>query len=143
MKLSKILCCGTSRPASDVDKENVRLEGPTANDRLFGLWLLPNPQVDKLSVAAESPTTIDVVFVHGLGGSARQTWTHGASKQFWPLWLYRLDAFQNVRLFTFGYDAEWQTFGGPRNALDIRGFAHQLLDDLSLHYRRDGDVYLS
>ena len=85
-------------------------------------------------------TTVNVVFVHGLGGSATETWTHYPSKTFWPTLLHEDDRFENVRVSTFGYDADFGSIFAPKNTLDISDFAKQLFDVLDLHYDKYGDV---
>lgn len=70
------------------------------------------------------------------------TWTH--PNGFWPVWLYewlserkKLD---NVRIATFGYDADYRNVLGPRNLLGIQDFARQLLDGVDLLYDNHGNV---
>jgi hypothetical protein len=80
------------------------------------------------------PPLIDVVFVHGLGGS-RGTWTHPKS----GFWLQEGNYLENVRISTFGYDANWDpTKRG--NALGTADFARKLLTALDLHYTAFGNV---
>lgn len=135
------MTCCSPRRVSSVDKlEDDRSVPEKPCPDILGLRLLPGARNCE-SVSDFIP--VDIIFVHGLGGSARETWTHRPSKQFWPLWLYRREKMNNVRLLTFGYDAEWQNLRGPKNVLGIRNFAHQLLDYLNLHYRKYGDVRIS
>lgn len=48
---------------------------------------------------------VELVFVHGLGGGSRKSWSKTKHEDhFWPRsWLPRDQAFQNVRIHTFGY----------------------------------------
>ncbi len=48
---------------------------------------------------------IELVFVHGLGGGSRKSWSHTKLEDhFWPKsWLPRDPDFQNVRIHSFGY----------------------------------------
>ena len=48
---------------------------------------------------------------------------------------------EGIRVFTFGYDANWENLWAARNSLGIHGFASQLLDCLRIHYQENGDVY--
>ena len=93
------------------------------------------------------PTTgtkiVSIVFVHGLGGSAKETWTHYPSKIFWPTLLHEDDRFANVRISTFGYDADFKNIFAAKNVLGIPDFAKQLLDVLDLHYDEYGDVNIT
>jgi hypothetical protein len=85
-------------------------------------------------------STVSIIFVHGLGGSAMGTWTHGSSKTFWPNLLHEDDQFENVQISTFGYDSSWQNVFASANQLDISDFAKQLVDALDLYYDKYGDV---
>lgn len=69
----------------------------------------------------------DVVFVHGLGGGSRSTWTKsGDPSLFWPLWLPQNPGFQNVRIHTFGYKySDFKT-----NLLTMHDFARSLLSSI-------------
>jgi len=75
------------------------------------------------------PTT-DLVFIHGLGGGSRKTWSFSPDiSHYWPLaWLPNDDDFADVRIHTFGYKADW----GERreSALSIHDFAQSLLGEL-------------
>ena len=70
----------------------------------------------------------DLVFVHGLGGGSRSTWTKsGDPALYWPKeWLPEDDAFQDVRIHSFGYDSDW-TKG---STLGIQDFAKTLLGSI-------------
>ena len=48
---------------------------------------------------------VELVFVHGLGGGSRKSWSHTRLEDhFWPKsWLPRDPDFQNVRIHSFGY----------------------------------------
>ncbi|KAI1275372.1 hypothetical protein F5Y07DRAFT_174872 [Xylaria sp. FL0933] len=73
---------------------------------------------------------IDIIFVHGLGGHSRRTWSknHDASL-FWPqLWLPFEPGFENSRLFTFGYDADWR--GATKSVSNVTDFAKELLFEM-------------
>jgi hypothetical protein len=107
--------------------------------------LLPERPIG-LHVLHESKTGTDIVsivFVHGLGGSARETWTHYPSKTFWPALLHEDDRFNNVRISTFGYDADFNNIFAAKNILSIPDFAKQLLDCFDLHCDTYGDVNIA
>ena len=67
----------------------------------------------------------DIVFIHGLGGGSRKTWTKNEDPNlFWPQeWLPQDHEFQDVRIHTFGYDANWD----KESILNIHDFAKSLL----------------
>jgi hypothetical protein len=93
----------------------------------FGLEVL-----QELGDGCETP--IQIIFLHGLGGSKRGTWTHDPSGECWPLWLRNEKGFESVRLALFGYDANMNV-AAPNTNLNVRIFANQLLFDMEqLHY---------
>jgi hypothetical protein len=139
---------------SDVSKRR-RLENPPielessptlpVQSDPFGLRVLHNP-VDTRNQSQQPWSTpsgdlplIDVIFVHGLGGSSRGTWTHPKGG-FWPTWLQEKRGLENLRISTFGYDANWNPTKRD-NGLGIADFARNLLMELKLHYTTSGDVY--
>lgn len=85
----------------------------------FGLNTLFNP--------AESAIA-DLVFVHGLGGGSRSTWTKSSELSlFWPQeWLPQDSAFQDVRIHSFGYNSNWER----ESTLNIHDFAKSLLGSI-------------
>ncbi|TGO34656.1 hypothetical protein BHYA_0187g00040 [Botrytis hyacinthi] len=91
------------------------LKGP------LGLNLLHTP----------SEPLIDFIFVHGLGGGSRKTWSKSKEAyHYWPKeWLPLDPDFKNVRIFSFGYSADWTVRSGA--ALDISDFAQSLLGELN------------
>ncbi|KLU86620.1 NACHT and WD domain-containing protein [Magnaporthiopsis poae ATCC 64411] len=68
----------------------------------------------------------DIVFVHGLGGSAWRTWSWNRDTAlFWPEWLAEEDdVLATFRVWTFGYNA---SFRGAATNLTILDFAKDLL----------------
>jgi hypothetical protein len=80
--------------------------------------------------------TVDIIFVHGLGRSARKTWTHKRTNNFWPSWLHESYGFENCRIFMFGYDANINILKKGGNTLELRDFANSLVDAIDLNYYR-------
>ena len=70
----------------------------------------------------------DLIFVHGLGGGSRSTWTKsGDPALYWPKeWLPHDEAFQDVRIHSFGYDSDWD----KGSILGIQDFAKALLGSI-------------
>lgn len=103
-------------------------------ERLIGLRVLYEPR--------SAANTIKLVLVHGLVGSAIDTWTNPDSNIFWPALLYEDDRFANVRIATFGYDSGFQNIVSRTSSLGIADFAKQLLDGLDVCYDNPkyGDV---
>ncbi|KAK2882748.1 hypothetical protein FQN49_000060 [Arthroderma sp. PD_2] len=79
---------------------------------------------------------IDLIFVHGLGGGSRKSWSKSPA-HFWPQeWIPNDTAFENVRVHSFGYDSD--RIITRKTTLDIRDFAKALLWDLAVSpYIRD------
>ncbi|POR32464.1 NACHT and WD domain-containing protein [Tolypocladium paradoxum] len=85
---------------------------------------------------AEDPAG-DIVFVHGLGGSARKTWSWNRDNaSFWPRWLAEDDLLSTFRVSTFGYNAK---FKSSASNLDIIDFAKDLLFQLMTVLNAHGD----
>ncbi len=55
-----------------------------------------------LNVHRPQSPTADVIFIHGLDGHRRDTWTN-KSKEFWLPWLE--NHLRDVCIWTYGYDA--------------------------------------
>jgi hypothetical protein len=96
--------------------------GGESNDDLkgpLGLTTLFEPQV---------PVIADLVLVHGLGGGSRSTWTRsGDPSLYWPQqWLPADTAFGDVRVHSFGYNANWD----KESTLNIHDFAKSLLGSI-------------
>jgi hypothetical protein len=79
-----------------------------------------------LTLVYSPPTPVyDLVFVHGLGGTSRGTWSYERDrKNFWPPWLADDVGLSSCRTFTFGYNA---TFAGQYSSSGILDFAKDLL----------------
>ena len=70
----------------------------------------------------------DLIFVHGLGGGSRSTWTKAGNQAlYWPKeWLPHDEAFKDTRIHSFGYDSDW----GKGSLLGIHDFAKSLLGSI-------------
>lgn len=67
----------------------------------------------------------DIIFVHGLGGSLRKTWSwERNTDMFWPEWIRHEEGLSNLRVFSYGYNAN---FWDSKNPLSIMDFAKGLL----------------
>ena len=99
---------------------------PDANE--FGLEIL-HP------LGGDVSDPIQIIFVHGLGGSKMGTWTHPQAEGCWPDWLHSEEVLKDVRIALFGYDANFRFFT-PNTTLGISNFATQLLLEIGhLHFR--------
>lgn len=101
----------SSNPASHVDN----FKGP------LGLTLLYSPP----------EPDIDFIFVHGLGGGSRKTWSKSPQQaHYWPQeWLPKDPEFKNVRIHSYGYDSDY--LKGKDDCLNIHHFGKLLLVALS------------
>lgn len=81
----------------------------------------------------------DIVFIHGLGGGSRRTWSYSNDEHhYWPQsWLPSDPEFENVRVHAFGYPADWAE--RQQSALDINDFSQSLLGEVknNPNIRRD------
>jgi hypothetical protein len=73
---------------------------------------------------------VDIVFVHGLGGTSRWTWSKNRKPElFWPLTFLPLEPdICLARIMTFGYNAQFQKAGSVTTS--VLDFAKGLLFDL-------------
>ena len=78
-----------------------------------------------------------VIFVHGLQGDARKTWT-SAQNVLWPAWL--AEDCEGVAVWSVGYDAPVTNWNGSAMELSDRGenIFKRLLNEPGLG---DGDIY--
>ena len=65
----------------------------------YGIKILHDP----------SSAVLDIVFVHGLTGSAYSTWLHEDSGKYWPRDLIKNDI-SDARVMTFGYNRDASHF---------------------------------
>lgn len=84
---------------------------------------------------------VDIIFIHGLGGSSRKTWSDSSRPgSFWPQdWLPFEQGFEDVRVHSFGYRADWGKKWQQESILNIHDFAESLIGGLRNHpsIRRD------
>lgn len=73
---------------------------------------------------------VDLIFVHGLGGGSRKTWSKTPLlSQYWPQqWLPKDPAFKDVRIFTYGYDSDY--LSGKGDCLNIHHIGKSLLGEV-------------
>ena len=71
---------------------------------------------------------VDIIFVHGLGGTSQKTWCRNRDTEyFWPRrWLPLEPGFEHARILSFGYNAHFASTG-RENVLNIADFAKDLL----------------
>lgn len=72
---------------------------------------------------------LDVVFIHGLDGDGRKTWSRKDAESFWPEWLAA--ELEGVAVFTVGYDA-WSS-GWRGRSMPMQDRAVNLMAQLQNH----------
>ncbi|KAL1835925.1 hypothetical protein VTJ49DRAFT_5861 [Mycothermus thermophilus] len=115
-----------NKTVSDTSAAQEDAHGPV------GLNLLSEP----------SEPHVDFIFVHGLGGGSRKTWSYSSDPStFWPKeWLPSEPGFQHVRIHSYGYNADW--LKTQQSILGIDDFGQALLIDMvtSPHLRKNRDT---
>lgn len=115
-----------SQSVTSFDSKNRRRSrspaAPSTRDPL-GLHLIHRPE--------NAAPKADIVFIHGLGGTSRSTWSKDRDPElFWPSTFLPLEQdICNMRIFTYGYNAEFMKAGG-RSSTSILDFAKNLLFDM-------------
>lgn len=104
------------------NRRRSRSPAPSARDPL-GLQLVHRP--------TEGVPKADIIFIHGLGGTSRSTWSKDRDPDlFWPLTFLPLEQdICDMRIFTYGYNAEVMK-SSRRSTTTILDFAKNLLYDL-------------
>ena len=103
----------TSARSNDIETSET-IRGP------LGLTFLYEP----------SEALVDFVFVHGLRGGSRKTWSKTDDPaHFWPKeWLPGESSFKNVRISSYGYDSDWSQ--SKSSNVTIHDFGQALLGDI-------------
>ncbi|KAL7905856.1 WD40 repeat-containing protein [Trichoderma velutinum] len=105
--------------SSEVQSLNSPSNKKLATSKGLGLHVLHNPEF----------ASLDIIFVHGLGGHSQKTWTKDQDPLlFWPKsWLPLEPDVGSARIITFGYNAKWRGEAGISNISD---FAKELLYEI-------------
>lgn len=103
---------------------------PDRTSRSLGLHVVHQP---------EHVAPVDIIFVHGLGGDSRKTWSkHHDPSLFWPgLWLPNESQLVKTRILTFGYNANYGC--GTRSSSTINDFAKELLYEMAFARNENGE----
>ncbi|KAL3427212.1 hypothetical protein PVAG01_00721 [Phlyctema vagabunda] len=121
-----------SLSASTRDSDSVVVAPGELSKGPLGLNLLYDP----------SDPHLDLVFVHGLRGGSRKTWSYSDDPaKYWPKeWLPLEPALKNARIHSYGYNSDWGEF--KASILNIHDFAQSLLADLqnSPHIRSNENL---
>lgn len=95
----------------------------------------PGPLGLNVIYAPNNDHKVDIVFIHGLGGASRKTWSKNEDPElFWPLKFLPLEPdICLTRILSFGYNANFRIAGNISTS--ILDFAKDLLFDLK--YAKD------
>jgi hypothetical protein len=98
-----------------------------------------------LNAVSLPPTPlVDIIFIHGLGGSSLRTWSwNHDTRHLWLHWLADEPTLSSARVWAYGYSGGVDGFS---NALNIHDFAKDLLFKLKMESARSvsiGTVRLS
>ena len=95
----------------------------------------PGPLGLNIIYTPEKSHKVDIVFIHGLGGSSRKTWSKNEDPElFWPSKFLPLEPDVCLtRILTFGYNANFRAAGNVSTS--VLDFAKDLLFDLK--YAKD------
>ena len=103
-------------------------------DRLKSVFFPPGEEVKGgcglVPLYEPANPTVDFVFVHGLGGGSRKTWSKSdRDEHYWPKeWLPHDPCFQDVRIHSFGYNSDWMSM--KQDVANISDFALSLLNEI-------------
>ncbi|KAI0183667.1 hypothetical protein EV127DRAFT_17783 [Xylaria flabelliformis] len=128
-----------SSSESDISRGRL-LSVPSAHSVSHGRS--PSPSTSGLGfhiVHQPDYAVLDIIFVHGLGGHSKNTWSWDHDPSFfWPeLWLPFEPDIANARIFTFGYNATWR--GATKSVSSITDFAKELLFEMRFGKDRSGE----
>ena len=105
----------------------------TPNNRALSPSPGPKPKTLGLHVIhqPECPAILDIIFVHGLGGDSRKTWSKNHDPAlFWPeQWLPHEQSIGKARISSFGYNADFRP-GSSKSISNISDFAKELLYEM-------------
>ncbi|KAJ5162891.1 Eisosome protein 1 [Penicillium coprophilum] len=110
--------------------EHQRRRPQDRRDDPIGLTVLHAPE--------SKHRTVDILFIHGLGGTSLRTWCKNRDLEFlWPKnWLPEESDLSTARILTFGYNANFAA-KKEQASLSINDFANDLL--FHMKYDNDGD----
>lgn len=115
----------------DEKAEGIRADGP--QDDPLGLTVLHAPETQA--------HTIDILFIHGLGGTSIRTWCRNRDPEFfWPKkWLPAEADLAGARMLSFGYNAHFSV-RRRQTVLTINDFAADLLYSMKYSAGEGGEM---
>lgn len=132
---------GTNR-TSETTRDEVSLSSLTRKTALFRDRLpIPTDPLGLVLIHDPGHHEADIIFVHGLGGSSRKTWSWNRDTDiFWPSWIHHEEGLSHFRIFSFGYDANFRDSDTPLSILDfsksllvrMRAYGQGVVDSASI-----------
>ncbi|KAJ5718261.1 Cytochrome cd1-nitrite reductase-like C-terminal heme d1 [Penicillium malachiteum] len=112
---------------------------PPEGSSSVAIYRLKDPLGLTVLYEPESPPTLDIIFIHGLGGTSQATWTRDQDPHcFWPAeWLPSEPGICEARILSFGYNAIWAAIGSALVS-GIADFAKDLL--FSMKFAKNDDL---
>lgn len=109
----------SSTGASTFSGETLTRKTQSKNENPLGLNVLYEPEADP---------TVDIIFVHGLNGTSRSTWSKDKNTDFcWPeKWLPQEPEIRTARVLSFGYNAAASP-SSSASTLNVTDFGKNLL----------------
>ena len=126
-------------PSADIRPSRLR-----PNSSYRGLSRSPDRSSQSLGlqvVHTPGPSApLDIIFVHGLGGDSRKTWSKNHNAElFWPgLWLPLEPDIGQARILSFGYNASFRG-SAPKTVSNITDFSKQLLYEMGFGKNEGGE----
>ena len=123
---------GRLSPQSSHDSSN-RGPSPSPGPKpsTLGLHVIHQPDASAL---------LDIIFVHGLGGDSRKTWSKNHDPDlYWPgRWLPYEQDIGRARISSFGYNANFRP-GSSKSISNISDFAKELLYEMRFSEDNNGE----
>jgi len=127
---------------ADLQKPWDKTPTPDSGEQVLGYHRIPATTAQSQATDPVAHPPVDLIFVHGLGGQSKGTWTY-PNGSFWPDWLHSYKGLESVRINTFGYDSDWTKIFQPRSNLGISDFARSLCERLRMPDDDEKDVRIS
>lgn len=121
---------GNGRPSLAVEPREPRTE------HQYGLFAFETGSFD-LKASGQERFPIDIIAVHGLGGDAYKTWTHGSTGKLW-LRDFLPSFLPGCRVYTFGYPSK---LNDTNMHAGVSEFGRKLLSSIRDHIEDSSEVH--
>jgi hypothetical protein len=125
------------RTMSAPEIQNATVQGQLPLHFSEAAQTLPQESAGFTMVSDYSDPVVDIIFIHGLGGSPVKTWCWDRDlKNFWPAWLCHDNHLCKARIHTYGYGSR---IAGS-SSMNIHDFAVDLLFKMKHEYIRTNEA---